>query len=53
MTNQSLRKRFEIEEQNSATASRIIQETLKAGKIKDDDPSNNSKKYKKYVPFWS
>ena len=53
MTNQTLRERFKIDEQNSAIASRIIQEALKAGKIKDDDPTSNSKKYKKYVPFWA
>lgn len=53
MTNQTLRERFKIDEKNSAIASRIIQETLKAEKIKDDDPTSNSKKYKKYIPFWA
>jgi ATP-dependent DNA helicase RecG len=52
MTNQSLRERFQIEEQNSAIASRIIKDTLNEGLIKDDDPSSNSRKYKRYIPFW-
>jgi len=53
MTNQSLRERFQIEEQNSAIASRIIKDTIIEGLIKDDDPSSNSRKYKKYIPFWA
>lgn len=53
MTNQSLRERFQIEEQNSAIASRIIKDTINEGLIKDDDPTSNSRKYKKYIPFWA
>ncbi len=53
MTNQSLRERFQIEEQNSAIASRIIKDTINDGLIKDDDPASNSRKYKKYIPFWA
>jgi ATP-dependent DNA helicase RecG len=53
MTNQSLRERFQIEEQNSAIASRIIKDTINEDLIKDDDPSSNSRKYKKYIPFWA
>lgn len=53
MTNQSLRERFQIEEQNSAIASRIIKETLKTGLIKEDDPESNSRKHRKYIPFWA
>ena len=53
MTNQSLRERFQIEEQNSAIASRIIKDTINDGLIKDDDPMSNSRKYKKYIPFWA
>lgn len=53
MTNQSLRERFQIEEQNAAIASRILKETLKEGYIKEDDPDSNSRKYKKYIPFWA
>lgn len=53
MTNHSLRERFQIEEQNSAIASRIIKDTFIEGLIKDDDPASNSRKYKKYIPFWA
>ena len=53
MTNQSLRSRFGIEEQNSAVASRIIRETLNAKLIKEDDPEKQSRKYKKYIPVWA
>lgn len=47
MTNESLRGRFGIEKQNYSTASRIISETLKAGKIKE------SEKTKEYIPYWA
>ncbi len=53
MTNQSLRDRFKIEDKNAAIASRIIKEALIAKVIKEDDPESNSRKYKKYVPFWA
>ncbi len=52
MTNQSLRERFGIAEQNYPMASRIIADALSAGLIKDFDPDSKSKKYAKYVPFW-
>lgn len=47
MTNETLRERFGIEKQNYSTASRIISETLKSGKIKE------SEKAKEYVPYWA
>lgn len=53
MTNQSLRDRFKIEDKNAAIASRIVKEALLAKVIKEDDPESNSRKYKKYVPFWA
>ena len=52
MTNASLRGRFGIEAKNSATVSRIIRETLAAELIRPFE-DNMSKKYAKYVPFWS
>ncbi len=52
MTNSSLRERFGIESQNSAIASRIIKDTLDAELIRLYDP-DSSKKFTKYVPFWS
>jgi len=52
MTNSSLRKRFGIEEKNSAIASRIIREALEDGWVKPYDP-NQGKKYAKYLPKWA
>jgi ATP-dependent DNA helicase RecG len=40
MSNTSLRKRFGIPEQNYASASRIIADTLKLGLIKPADPKS-------------
>ena len=53
MTNQSLRDRFKIDEQNAAIASRIIRDALEEKLIKEDDPTNKSRKYASYVPFWA
>ncbi|MEQ8200395.1 MAG: ATP-binding protein [Syntrophomonadaceae bacterium] len=53
MTNQTLRKRFRIEEKNSAMASRIISDTIKANLIKDFDPVNKSRKFASYIPIWA
>ncbi len=53
MTNQSLRDRFKIEDQNAAIASRIIRDALEDGLIKEDDPENKSRKYASYIPFWA
>ena len=53
MTNQSLRERFQIEDQNAAIASRIIKDTFEASMIKEDDPENKSRKHRNYVPFWA
>jgi predicted HTH transcriptional regulator len=53
MTNQSLRERFKIEDQNSATASRIIRDSLESKLIKEDDPESKSRKYASYLPFWA
>ena len=52
MTNSTLRKRFGISEKNSATASRIIKETVAAKKIRPHDESA-VRKYMKYVPIWA
>lgn len=53
MTNQSLRDRFKIEDQNSAIASRIIKDALEEGVIKKDDPESKSRKYPSYLPIWA
>lgn len=53
MTNSSLRKRFSISSNNASIASRIIADALGEGLIKPYDPSSESKKHAKYVPFWA
>ncbi|MEA4926743.1 MAG: ATP-binding protein [Syntrophomonadaceae bacterium] len=53
MTNQSMRQRFQIEEKNYSTASRIIADTIRAGLIKDYDPDSKSKKFARYIPIWA
>lgn len=51
LTNASLRERFKIESQNSATASRIINEAVQARAIIAFDELS-AKKFMKYVPYW-
>lgn len=53
MTNQTLRERFKIAEHNASIASRIINDTVEAQLIKDYDPENISRKYRKYIPIWA
>jgi ATP-dependent DNA helicase RecG len=52
MSNATLRQRFGIKEQNAATASRIIRETLEDAWIKPFDDAQ-SKRYARYLPFWA
>jgi predicted HTH transcriptional regulator len=53
MTNSSLRVRFKIEESDYPVASRIIRDTVDAGLVKPEDPTNRSRKHARYVPFWA
>lgn len=53
MTNQSLRERFQIEEQNAAMVSRVIKATLDKHMIKEFDPESRSRKNKRYIPYWA
>lgn len=53
MTNQSLRERFKLSEDKTATVSQIIAATLDAEKIKLADPAQTSTRYRSYVPFWA
>ena len=50
MSNQSLRERFKLQDSKSDLVSRIIRDTIDAGKIKLDDPENFSKRYARYIP---
>lgn len=53
MTNQSLRQRFKIADENAAMVSRMIKDTFEAGLIKEVDPENKSRKFVKYIPVWA
>jgi predicted HTH transcriptional regulator len=52
MTNESIRKRFNILDSNYPAASRIIKETMESKLIRLKDPDSKSKKHSQYVPFW-
>lgn len=52
MTNGSLRDRFGFSPENAAMASRIIKDTLGAGKIRCYDETVGNKA-KKYLPCWA
>lgn len=51
MTNESLRKRFNIEKKNASMASRIINDTLNSNLIKENKSIVTSKRYKSYLPY--
>lgn len=53
MTNQSLRDRFKLPENKSATVSQVIAETVEAHLIKLDDTATVSRRYARYLPFWA
>ncbi|MBX9668539.1 MAG: putative DNA binding domain-containing protein [Candidatus Obscuribacterales bacterium] len=53
MSNSTLRERFGIEDKNSAIASRIIGDTVDSKLIRPHDPSSNSRKHSRYVPYWA
>ena len=53
MTNQTLRKRFGIDDKNAAIASRILKDAINSLLIKEEDPDSGSRKFKKYLPFWA
>lgn len=53
MTNQSLRERFRLDEDKSATVSQVIVATVDAGLVKADDKVGASRKLARYLPFWA
>lgn len=53
MTNRSLRDRFKLPRNRSATVSQVIRATIKGKKIKQGDPSQASLRYRYYIPFWA
>ena len=52
MNNATVRQRFNIEEGNSAMASRVIKQAVDAGMIRLYDAKANRKEWR-YVPFWA
>lgn len=52
LTNSSLRERFGLKGQSSASVSRLIKDTVQAELIKPIDP-NTAPRYMKYIPFWA
>lgn len=53
MNNTTLRERFKVEKNNSSSISRLISSAIEKGLIKDFDPNDNTKKFKKYIPYWA
>lgn len=53
MTNQSLRKRFQLPDKKAESVSRAIRDAMEAGFIKISDPTVKSTRYRSYVPFWA
>ncbi len=53
MTNQSLRERFHLPENKSATVSQVISFTIESGLIKPDEKVGGSRKFARYLPFWA
>lgn len=55
MSNQSLRKRFgfENDESKSATVSQVIKETKDKTWIKADESETSSTRYARYLPYWA
>lgn len=52
VTNTSIRERFGIEPQNTATASRLIREAVEAGALVPYDP-DAAPKLMRYMPWWA
>lgn len=53
MTNQSIRERFGIKEENKAMASRLIKDAVDSGLVRPFDPNAPNRKLMKYVPCWA
>lgn len=53
MSNQTLRKRFGVDESKNVLVSQVIGVTKEAGLIKIDDSASTSTRYARYLPFWA
>ena len=52
-TNQSVRERFGLNDSQSEFASRILRDTVKAGRIQIDPTKASSLKFREYLPSWA
>ncbi|MEJ2794962.1 ATP-binding protein [Iodobacter sp. LRB] len=53
MSNESMRKRFDLSEKKTATVSLIIGAAKEAKLIKADDSESSSTRYARYLPYWA
>ncbi len=53
MTNQSLRERFHQPESKTTIISQIIAAAIEAKVVKSDEKVGGSRKYARYLPFWT
>ena len=52
VTNKTVRERFGLEESSSASASRLIKDTLAVNLIKPLD-ATTAPRYMQYIPYWA
>lgn len=53
MTNASLRERFGLDDSYAAHMTKVLNDTKEVGLIKEADPHDQSKKFRRYVPHWA
>lgn len=53
MSNATLRERLNISEANYSLVSRLIKDSLEQRVIKLHDPQSQSKKHRRYLPYWA
>ena len=53
MTNESLRTRLSLRDDQAAMASGIIKDTVAADLVRVFDPKSKSRRHAKYVPYWA
>lgn len=53
LTNESLRKRFDLSNKKTVAVSKIIRATVRDGRIKQADTGTTSTRYTKYIPIWA
>lgn len=53
MTNSSLRERLKMPERQRSMVSVLIQDAIDRKLVKPADPTNKSRKFAEYIPFWA